>query len=254
MGISVRYENAVAVVSICRPEALNALNRDLIDQLDACISEIESRRAVKSVILHGSKNFAAGADIAQMADCNPEGAKAFAFSTVYNRLARLSIPTIAAIEGYALGGGLELALACDLRICGESAKLGFPEIGLGIMHGAGGTIRAPRLIGSAKAMEMIFTGSSLSAADAERIGLVNRVVPDGDVLTVAMEMAMKIAKKSRAALEVAKHSILAGMEMTSVTEAVAMEAENWSGMFATYDQKEGMHAFLEKRKPSFADR
>lgn len=254
MGISVRYENAVAVVSICRPEALNALNRDLIDQLDACISEIESRRAVKSVIRHGSKNFAAGADIAQMADCNPEGAKAFAFSPVYNRLARLSIPTIAAIEGYALGGGLELALACDLRICGESAKLGFPEIGLGIMPGAGGTIRAPRLIGSAKAMEMIFTGSSLSAADAERIGLVNRVVPDGDVLTVAMEMAMKIAKKSRAALEVAKHSILAGMEMTSVTEAVAMEAENWSGMFATYDQKEGMHAFLEKRKPSFADR
>lgn len=147
-----------------------------------------------------------------------------------------------------------MALACDLRICGESAKLGFPEIGLGIMPGAGGTIRAPRLIGSAKAMEMIFTGSSLSAADAERIGLVNRVVPDGDVLTVAMEMAMKIAKKSRAALEVAKHSILAGMEMTSVTEAVAMEAENWSGMFATYDQKEGMHAFLEKRKPSFADR
>jgi len=103
-------------------------------------------------------------------------------------------------------------------------------------------------------MEMIFTGSSLSAADAERIGLVNRVVSDGDVLTAAMEMAMKIAKKSRAALEVAKHSILAGMEMTSVTEAVAMEAENWSGMFATYDQKEGMHAFLEKRKPSFADR
>lgn len=158
------------------------------------------------------------------------------------------------MEGYALGGGLELALACDLRICGESAKLGFPEIGLGIMPGAGGTIRAPRLIGGAKAMEMIFTGSSLSAADAERIGLVNRVVSDGDVLTAAMEMAMKIAKKSRAALEVAKHSILAGMEMTSVTEAVAMEAENWSGMFATYDQKEGMHAFLEKRKPSFADR
>lgn len=254
MGISVRYEGAVAVFSIHRPEALNALNRELIDQLDACISEIESRKEVKCVILHGSQNFAAGADIAKMADCDPEGAKAFAFSPVYNRMAQLPVPTIAAMEGYALGGGLELALTCDIRLCGESAKLGFPEIGLGIMPGAGGTIRAPRLIGKAKAMELIFTGSLLSAADAERIGLVNRVVPDDEVFPAAMKMAAKIAGKSRVALEVSKRTILAGMEMPSVGEAVAMEAKNWSGLFATHDQKEGMHAFLEKRKPSFDDR
>ena len=254
MGISVHYEDAVAVVSIHRPEALNALNRELIDQLDACISEIESRKTVKCVVVYGNKNFAAGADIAKMADCDPDGAKSFAFSPVYDRLAQLPIPTIAAIEGHALGGGLELALACDIRLCGESAKLGFPEISLGIMPGAGGTIRTPRLIGAAKAMELIFTGSSLSAADAERLGLVNRVVADGDVLEAAMRLAAKITGKSRMALVVAKRTILAGMEMPSVTEAVAMEAENWSGMFDTYDQKEGMHAFLEKRKPSFADR
>lgn len=254
MGISVQYSEAVATIVIDRPEALNALNRELIDEMEQCLTDIESRREIKCVILYGHKNFAAGADIAKMADCTPEEAKAFAFSPTYNHLSRLLIPTIAAMEGYALGGGLELALACDIRICGESAKLGFPEITLGIMPGAGGTVRAPRLIGSAKAMEMIFTGSALSAVDAEKIGLVNQVVADEEVLAAAQKMARKIASRSRVALEVAKKTILAGMDIAAFETAIEVESENWSGMFNTYDQKEGMHAFLEKRKPQFDDR
>lgn len=253
MGISVQYSEAAARIVIDRPEALNALNRELIDQMDQYLADIESRREIKCVILHGHKNFAAGADIAKMVECTPEEAKAFTFSPVYNRLARLPIPTIAAIEGYALGGGLELALACDIRICGKSAKLGFPEITLGIMPGAGGTIRAPRLIGKAKAMELIFSGNAISAAEAKEIGLVNQVVADEDVLEAAEKMAKKIASRSRVSLEVAKQTILAGTVIPEVEAATEMEAENWSKMFSTRDQKEGMRAFLEKRKPQFTD-
>lgn len=253
MGISVQYSEAVALISIDRPKALNALNRELIDELEQCLNDIESRKEVKCVIVHGHKNFAAGADITKMVECNPEEARAFVFSPAFNRLSNLAIPTIAAIEGYALGGGLELALACDMRICGESAKLGFPEISLGIMPGAGGTVRAPRIVGAAKAMEMIFTGASLSAIEAEKIGLINRVVPDEEVLTTAEKLAGKIASKSRVALEIAKKTILSGMVIANVEDAVRAETENWGDMFRTHDQKEGMRAFLEKRKPQFKD-
>lgn len=163
------------------------------------------------------------------------------------------VPTIAAMEGYALGGGLELALACDLRIAGESCKMGFPEITLGIMPGGGGTARAPRLVGAAKAMELIFTGSIISAPEALRIGLVNQTAPDGEVLPQAQKLAGRISSFGRAALETAKQTILEGSRQPSVLSAAAVEYRNWPSLFATQDQKEGMHAFLEKRKPFFTD-
>ena len=188
-----------------------------------------------------------------MAECDPEGAKAFAFSGTFNKIDSMPIPTIAAIEGYALGGGLELALACDIRISADTAKMGFPEITLGIFPGAGGTVRAPRLIGMAKAMELIFTGSVLSAAEAERIGLVNKVVPEEELLTAVNKMTKRIVSQSRAILRAAKSTMLQEAEIVKTEDAVAVEAENWAALFSTKDQKEGMRAFIEKRKPVYSD-
>lgn len=251
--INKTVENGVAFVSVERPEALNALNREIIDELDSVITEISEDASVKCMVIYSKGNFAAGADIKQMAECDPEGAKAFAFSGTFNKIDSMPIPTIAAIEGYALGGGLELALACDIRISADTAKMGFPEITLGIFPGAGGTVRAPRLIGMAKAMELIFTGSVLSAAEAERIGLVNKVVPEEELLTAVNKMTKRIVSQSRAILRAAKSTMLQEAEIVKTEDAVAVEAENWAALFSTKDQKEGMRAFIEKRKPVYSD-
>lgn len=247
MSIELTRKGAAAVLSIHRPEAMNALSRQIVDRMDALLDEVAADKTIRALIIHSEKNFAAGADIKEMVGCTPEEAGKFSFIDTYNKLAGLPIPTIAAMEGYALGGGLEMALACDLRLADESAVMGFPEIKLGIMPGAGGTIRAPRLIGAARAMELIFTGANVKADRAAEIGLVNQVVPAGTVLAAAEKLAEKLSRLSPVALATAKETIRRGLEIQDVTEATKMEAEQWRGMFATHDQKEGMTAFIEKR-------
>jgi len=244
-------KNGVAIISVDRPEALNALNREIIDDLEKRIDDIAENENIRVLVIGGAENFAAGADIKGMVECDPEEAKAFTFNSCYNKIMNLSIPSIAAIDGYALGGGMELALCCDLRIAAETAKVGFPEINLGIMPGAGGTIRTPRLIGYAKACELILMGNQVSAAEAEMIGLVNLVVPKEQLMETAMKWAEKLAKKAPVALAAAKKMIRTGLTMPTIEEGVAYEADAWAKLFSTEDQKEGMRAFLEKRKPEF---
>lgn len=247
MSIKVEKRGAIAILSIDRPKAMNALSRQIVDEMDVQLDAIAADKEVRALIIYSEKNFAAGADIKEMVHCTPEEAGKFSFIDTYNKLAALPIPTIAAIEGYALGGGLELALACDLRLADEGAVMGFPEIKLGIMPGAGGTIRAPRLIGAARAIELIFTGANVKADRAEEIGLVNRVVPAGTVLAEAEKLAGKLCRMSPIALATAKETIRQGLEIANVAEATKLEAVKWSGMFATNDQTEGMTAFIEKR-------
>ncbi|HWQ80313.1 MAG TPA: enoyl-CoA hydratase-related protein, partial [Anaerovoracaceae bacterium] len=230
------------------------LNDEVIRRIDAYIEEITGNGNIRCLIFHSKKNFAAGADIISMVDCNEEEARAFSASPTFSKIEQLSIPTIAAIEGYALGGGLELALACDLRIAADSAKMGFPEITLGIMPGAGGTIRAPRIIGEAFAKELIFTGKIISAERAAAMGLVNRVAPEEETLSEALKIAEKIARSAPYAMTVAKKTIRAGAEEPDYEKGLRLELDNWVKLFNTEDQKEGMRAFMEKRKPEFKNR
>ena len=237
--VLLKKEENIAIIRVDRPEALNALSRSIIDEMDELVEEVMRDKDIRCLILHSEKNFAAGADIKKMVECNEEEARAFLFSPTYNKIADLSIPVIAAIEGYALGGGMELAMTADIRIAGESAKMGFPEITLGIMPGAGGTIRVPRIIGEARAKELIFTGDVITAEKA---------------LDEAMKLAKKLAKRAPIAMAMAKKTIKAGQEEQSHTKGIEIEADNWAKLFTTQDQKEGMRAFLEKRKPDFQNK
>lgn len=249
--ISYHIENGIAVMQINRPKALNALSRQIIDDMDDILVEIKANEDVKVLILYNKDNFAAGADVGGMVECDEKEAKDFAFSSTFNELEMLKIPTIAVIEGYALGGGLELALACDLRIAEEDAKLGFPEINLGIMPGAGGTVRAAKLIGIAKAKEMIYLGGTISGKEAKDIGLVNSTAAKGEGLLIAMKWALKIAKAAPIAMKTAKQTINAAYNESIIAKGIEIEGKNWAGLFNTQDQKEGMRAFLEKRKPNY---
>lgn len=252
--VVLKKEEGIAILSVERPEALNALNRDLIDEMDVHIENVMNDKELRCLVLHSNKNFAAGADVKAMVNCNEEEASAFIFSPTYNKIADLQIPVIAAIEGYALGGGMELAMTADIRIAGESAKMGFPEVTLGIMPGAGGTIRVPRVIGVAKAKELIFTGDVISAQKAEAMGLVNQVTADSQVLPEAMKLAKKLCRRAPKALTMIKKTIKAGQEEPDHNKAIDIEAENWAKLFLTEDQKEGMKAFIEKRKPAFKNK
>ena len=252
--VLLKKEENIAIIRVDRPEALNALSRSIIDEMDELVEEVMRDKDIRCLILHSEKNFAAGADIKKMVECNEEEARAFLFSPTYNQIADLSIPVIAAIEGYALGGGMELAMTADIRIAGESAKMGFPEITLGIMPGAGGTIRVPRIIGEARAKELIFTGDVITAEKALSMGLVNRVSDDEHVFDEAMKLAKKLAKRAPIAMAMAKKTIKAGQEEQSHTKGIEIEADNWAKLFTTQDQKEGMRAFLEKRKPDFQNK
>lgn len=252
--IILNIENRIATISINRPDVFNALSKDIVDELDVMIDKITDNSEIHVLIFHSDKNFAAGADIKQMSGCNTLEAKAFVFTDTFNKICNLNIPTIAAIEGYAFGGGLELALCCDFRIAGQGAKMGLTELNLGIMPGAGGTVRLPRIVGESKAKEMIFMSEVINGAEAEKIGLSNLMVDDERVYKTAVEWAEKLKRKSLVSLIAAKKSIRNGLADTDYNRSTQEEADIWAELFKSNDQKEGMRAFLEKRKPNFMNK
>lgn len=240
----------IAILKINRPRSYNALTRETIDLVDSKLDELKKDKEIRVLIITGDEHFAAGADITDMIERTPEEAKAYVFTETFKKLEDMEIPTIAAICGYALGGGFELALACDLRIASEEAQIALPEINLGIVPGAGGTVRLPRLIGEARAKEMVFLGEKLSAVEAYQYGIFNKVVAKKELMKVTLELAEKLVKKAPIALKVAKESINCGSRENR-DKAFEKEVEAWAGLFATHDQKEGMRAFIEKRKPQY---
>ena len=189
-----------------------------------------------------------------MAECNEEEAKVFSFTPTFNKIEKMPLPVIAAIEGYALGGGMEFALTADIRIAARTAKMGFPEVTLGIFPGAGGTIRAPRICGEAFTKELIFTGDAVSADRALQMGLVNQVVEEGEALAAAMKMAGRIAKRGPVAIRMVKDVVARGIQEPDMEKAIDIETKAWPKLFSTEDQKEGMRAFIEKRKPVYQNK
>ncbi len=249
-------EDGVATLTINRPQALNALNFETLQELKVYFTRVQTDPETKVVIITGAgeKAFVAGGDLSGMAPLAPMEARASAqlAQQVLNLIEQGTRPVIAAINGYALGGGCELAMACDIRIIAENARFGQPEVNLGIIPGWGGTQRLPRLIGKGKALEMLLTGDMIDAAEALRIGLANRVVPSDRLLAEARAMAAKIAAKGQVAVRLCKEAVANGLEMESL-RAARYEADLFALCFATEDQKEGMRAFLEKRVARFKD-
>jgi len=256
-SIVLEIEGRIGIVKISRPKALNALNKEVFLELGERIDDIRTDEQIKVVIItgDGDKAFIAGTDVVEMQHLSVIGAKEYAkqAGVVIDKIDRLNKPVIAAINGFALGGGCEVALACDIRIASENAKLGFPEINFGIIPGSGGTQRLPRLIGISRAKELIFTGEIIDANEAFRIGLVNKVVSQGSLLDKAKAVASKIASKGRIALSLAKEAINKGVGV-DLSTGLAYEIDCFSICFSTEDQKEGFSAFFEKRKPQFMDR
>jgi len=255
--ISVSLEEGIAILKINRPKVLNALNRATLLEIQRALKELEKDPEIRVLIItgEGEKAFVAGADISEMAPMNPKEALEFSKlgHETLSLIEEFPSPVIAAVNGYALGGGLELVLACDIILASENARLGLPEVTLGICPGFGGTQRLPRLIGKARAKELIFTGEMIDAKKAYEFGIVNKVVPQDKLLDEAKEIARKIAKNGPLAVRAAKRLVEKGLE-TSLRSGEAMEIEAWANLFATEDQKEGMKAFLEKRKPEFKAR
>ena len=247
-------ERRVALVRLNRPKQLNALNGPTMDALCDALEKLDRDDAVRVVVVTGSdRAFAAGADIAEMAGASPVDMLVTNRIAQWDRVRRISKPVIAAVAGWCLGGGCELAMALDLIVAADSARFGQPEIKIGVMPGAGGTQRLPRAIGKSKAMEMILTGEPITAAEAERIGLVSRVVPDELLVEDALSLAAEIARRAPLALRMAKESVNAAYEL-SLTDGLAHERRLFYLLFASEDQKEGMAAFLEKREPDFKGR
>ncbi|MHC4922485.1 MAG: enoyl-CoA hydratase/isomerase family protein [Planctomycetota bacterium] len=241
-------EDGVAVLVMNRPEKRNAIGLTMVDEIHEVLSRLERPGTAGALVITGAggKVFAAGADIAELRDRTPEDAEKAINQALFTRLENLPLPTVAAVSGWALGGGCELALACDVRVAGESAKLGQPETGLGIIPGAGGTQRLPRIVGLGRAKEIILTGRILDAVESERIGLVNRVVPDDQVLDAAREMAATMASKGRAAQALAKAALNAGSRSgTSAGMALEMTAQGVT--FESEEKVRRMDAFLEKK-------
>lgn len=257
MAVEVQRSAQVALVTVSRPEALNALDEETLSELDEVIGALGADREVGAVVITGGgeKAFVAGADVARFRTMDHQAARRFARlgQAVFDRLEALPKPVIAAVNGYALGGGCELALACDLRLASERARFGLPEINLGLIPGWGGTQRLPRLIGPAKAKQMILTGEMVEAAEALRLGLVDAVFPAERLLSEAMSLAGKLAGKARVALGLAKAAIDHGLR-AGLGAGLAYEAELFSLVFATQDREEGVAAFLEKRPPRFQGR
>lgn len=247
-------ERRTALVRINRPKQLNALNAATMDALCASLEELDRDDGVRAIVVTGDERaFAAGADIGEMAGASAVEMLRSNRIGQWDRIRRISKPVIAAVNGWALGGGCELAMTLDLIVAGESARFGQPEINIGVIPGAGGTQRLTRAIGKAKAMAMVLTGEPIGAVEAERVGLVAKVVPDELVVEDALDLAAKIATKSPIAVRVAKEAVNAGFEM-GLTDSLAHERRLFYLLFSTEDQKEGMAAFLEKREPDFKGR
>jgi enoyl-CoA hydratase len=253
-NIQVEKRGRVALVTLNRPKALNALNSALIAELNDALAQFQSDDKIGCVVLTGSeKAFAAGADIKEMSSLSYVEAYTGDFITSWDEVSRFRKPIIAAVAGYALGGGCELAMMCDFILAADTAKFGQPEITLGVMPGAGGTQRLTRFVGKSKAMEMCLTGRMMDAAEAESSGLVSRVIPADELVDEAMRVAEKIADFSLPIAMMTKESVNRSYE-TTLTEGVRFERRVFHSMFATEDQSEGMAAFVEKRSPQFKNR
>jgi enoyl-CoA hydratase len=254
-NILVERRGAVGIVTLHRPQALNALNAALIAELGRALDDFEADPAIAAIVLTGGeKAFAAGADIKEMAENTYMQAYREDFITSgWERVAQCRKPVIAAVGGFALGGGCEIAMMCDIVIAAEGARFGQPEINLGTMPGAGGTQRLPRFVGKAKAMDLCLTGRMMDAAEAERLGLVSRIVPADKLLAEAIAVAERIAELSAPIAMMVKEAVNRAFE-TTLAEGVRFERRLFHSTFATEDQKEGMAAFVEKRKPAFRNR
>ncbi|HYM32445.1 MAG TPA: enoyl-CoA hydratase [Candidatus Cybelea sp.] len=254
-NIVVETRGPVGLIRLNRPNALNALNKALVDELAAAVDAFEKDQTIGCLVLTGSeKAFAAGADIKEMQPKTYMDVYMEDFITAnWERTAACRKPVIAAVAGYALGGGCELAMMCDFILAADNAKFGQPEINLGTLPGAGGTQRLTRFVGKSKAMEMCLTGRMMDAAEAERAGLVSRIVPGADLLDEAIKVATRIAEQSRPAVMIAKESVNRAYE-TTLAEGIRFERRVFHSTFSLADQKEGMAAFVEKRKPRFQNK
>ncbi len=250
--IIVETRDAVGLITLNRPQALNALNTQLVQEMGEAVGAFDRDPAIGCIVITGSeKAFSAGADIGEMKDKSFADAYLEDFITKdWESVARCRKPVIAAVAGFALGGGCEMAMMCDIIIAADTAKFGQPEITIGVLPGAGGSQRLTRAVGKSKAMDMCLSGRMMDAAEAERVGLVSRVVPAADLLAEALKTAGKIAVQSRTAAMMTKESVNRAFE-TSLAEGIRFERRLFHASFATPDQKEGMAAFMEKRKPSY---
>jgi len=250
--LKIERQDGITVMKISAPKSLNALNSTILKEIDSFVSGLDNTTRVLIITGDGEKSFVAGADISEMAHLNePQG---FEFgrlgAQVFRKIETLPIPVIAAVNGFALGGGCELAMACDIRIASVKAKFGQPEVGLGIIPGFSGTHRLPKLIGQGYAKEMIYTGKVIRADEALRIGLVNAIYEPEELMPKALEMATMMLKNAPVAIRLAKQSINEGYDLDA-DGAIALENKLFGQCFATKDQKEGMDAFLNKRKADF---
>ena len=255
---TIRYEKQdnIGIITINRPEALNALNTAVFNELEPLVGEIERDATLAALIITGEgRSFVAGADIGEQCPMDLEAGRKWARrgSSVFRRIEKLEIPTIAAVNGFALGGGCELALTCDIILASEKAKFGHPEVGLGITPGFSGTQRLPRRVGIGKAKELIFSGKMIKADEAKTIGLVNEVYAPEALMDAALEMARSFTKNAPIAVKYAKACIDRGMQM-DLDDGIALENEMFAMCYATADQKEGMTAFLEKRPAVFRNK
>ena len=248
--VTLEQKGPVGVITMNRPEALNALNDQVLRDLDAVLDQVENNDEILVAVVTGAgRSFVAGADIGQMSTMTAAEAKKFGVlgNRVFLKLENLTKPTIAAVNGFALGGGCELSMSCDIRVASEKAKFGQPEVGLGITPGFGGTQRLPRIVGAAKAMELVLTAKTINAAEAERIGLVSYVYSPEELMDKALELANAIAANAQVAVRQSKAAIRRGLQ-TDMNTGVAYESEAFGLCFATEDQKDAMKAFVNKEK------
>jgi enoyl-CoA hydratase len=254
--VLVEEHDGIGLIKINRPDVLNAINDEMLTELSQAIDALENNKAIKVIVITGEgKAFIAGADIEHMKDMTPLQGKAFAEKghTLLQKMEKSPLPIIAAVNGFALGGGCELVMACDVCIASQKAKFGQPEINLGIHPGFGGTQRLPRLVGRMKAKELLFTGDVIDADEALAVGLINKVVEPESLMTEALAMAEKIVHKPAVPVEFMKELVNMGLEI-DLSTASALETLHFATCFSTHDQSEGMAAFLDKRKARFEDR